>query len=90
MSGHRLAALLEELGYGSRLDPDGLDWPFQYEDTRPLMEWICSNVSAANVLTQQEVSLYNELVQEQKVATFHFNSSVLPALHEVLVVFEKL
>lgn len=67
MGGHHLAELLEELGYGSRLDPTGLDWPFQYEDTRPLMEWMCANLSAANVQTQQEVALYTELVQDGKV-----------------------
>ncbi|GAQ88300.1 putative augmin 3 [Klebsormidium nitens] len=31
------------------------------------MEWICANLSAANVLTQQEVALYMELVQDGKV-----------------------
>ena len=67
MGGDDVAALLEDLGYGSRLDPNGLDWPFQYEDTRPVMEWMCANVSAANVLTQQEVALYAELMQDKKV-----------------------
>ncbi|CAK7338091.1 unnamed protein product [Dovyalis caffra] len=46
MSGNRVCALLGELGYGGAdaLDPDSFEWPFQYEDAGPLLDWICSSL----------------------------------------------
>lgn len=66
MSGARLCALLGELGYegigtgtgtGSEaLDPDSFEWPFQYEDTRPILHWICSTLRPSNILSLSELS----------------------------------
>lgn len=58
MSGGRLCTLLGELGYEGweALDPDSFEWPFQYEDTRPLLNWICSNLRTSNVLSLSELS----------------------------------
>ncbi|KAH9649931.1 AUGMIN subunit 3 [Citrus sinensis] len=50
MSGARLCALLCELGYGGAdsLDPDSFEWPFQYDDARPILDWICSSLRPSN------------------------------------------
>ena len=58
MSGARLCALLGELGYegAEALDPDSFEWPFQYEDARPILDWICSSLRSSNVLSLSEVS----------------------------------
>lgn len=61
MSGARLCALLEELGFDgqdSSLDPDSFEWPFQYEEARPLLDWICSSLRPSNVLSVSELSQY--------------------------------
>jgi HAUS augmin-like complex subunit 3 len=64
MSGARLCALLEELGFDgqdSSLDPDSFEWPFQYEEARPLLNWICSSLRPSNVLSLSELSQYASL-----------------------------
>ncbi|XP_052725017.1 AUGMIN subunit 3 isoform X2 [Vigna angularis] len=69
MSGGRLCTLLGELGYEGweALDPDSFEWPFQYEDTRPLLNWICSNLRTSNVLSLSELSQYEQFKQEGKL-----------------------
>ncbi|WVZ25318.1 hypothetical protein V8G54_003862 [Vigna mungo] len=69
MSGGRLCTLLGELGYEGweALDPDSFEWPFQYEDTRPLLNWICSNLRTSNVLSISELSQYEQFKQEGKL-----------------------
>lgn len=69
MSGARLCTLLGELGYEGweALDPDSFEWPFQYEDTRPLLHWICSNLRPSNVLSLSELSQYEQFKQEGKL-----------------------
>ncbi|XP_061357228.1 AUGMIN subunit 3-like isoform X1 [Gastrolobium bilobum] len=71
MSGARLCTLLGELGYegiGSEaLDPDSFEWPFQYEDTRPILHWICSSLRSSNVLSLSELSQYEQFKQEGKL-----------------------
>ncbi|KAJ4812957.1 HAUS augmin-like complex subunit 3 [Rhynchospora pubera] len=70
MSGARLCALLEELGFDgqdSSLDPDSFEWPFQYEEARPLLDWICSSLRPSNVLSVSELSQYERFVQEGKL-----------------------
>lgn len=59
MSGARLRTLLGELGYegAEKLDPDSFEWPFQYDDTRPVLDWICSSLRPSNVLSLSELSL---------------------------------
>ncbi|KAL4561551.1 hypothetical protein LXL04_033718 [Taraxacum kok-saghyz] len=54
MSWARLCSLLGELGYeGHRaLDPDNFHWPFQYEDARPILDWLCSSLFPPTVLLQ--------------------------------------
>ena len=58
MSGAKLCALLGELGLegADALDPDSFEWPFQYEDARPILDWICSSLRPSNVLSLSEVS----------------------------------
>ncbi|KAG5549197.1 hypothetical protein RHGRI_014534 [Rhododendron griersonianum] len=58
MSGARLCALLGELGYERHgaLNSDSFEWPFQYDDDRPILEWICHSLCPSNVLSPSEVS----------------------------------
>lgn len=58
MSGATLCALLGELGYegADALDPDSFEWPFQYDDARPILDWICSSLRPSNVLSLPELS----------------------------------
>ncbi|XP_022727721.1 AUGMIN subunit 3 isoform X2 [Durio zibethinus] len=69
MSGARLCALLGELGYegAEKLDPDSFEWPFQYDDARTILDWICSSLRPSNVLSLSELSQYEEFVQEGKL-----------------------
>ncbi|KAI4332650.1 hypothetical protein L6164_017542 [Bauhinia variegata] len=69
MSGGRLCALLGELGFegAEGLDPDSFEWPFQYEDTRPILEWICSSLRPTNVISLSELSKYDHFMQEGKL-----------------------
>ncbi|XP_057517806.1 AUGMIN subunit 3 [Amaranthus tricolor] len=66
MSGARLCGLLSELGFEGheKLDPDSFEWPFQYEDSRPILDWLCSNLRPSNVLSLSEVSQYGQFLQE--------------------------
>lgn len=59
MSGARLCSLVAELGYegAGKLDPDSFEWPFQYDDARPILDWICSSLRPSNVLSLAELSL---------------------------------
>ncbi|KAH7855408.1 hypothetical protein Vadar_024505 [Vaccinium darrowii] len=69
MSGARLCALLGELGYEGHaaLDPDSFEWPFQYDDDRPILDWICHSLRPSNVLSSSEVSQYEQFLQEGKL-----------------------
>ncbi|KAB2636636.1 hypothetical protein D8674_027170 [Pyrus ussuriensis x Pyrus communis] len=53
MSRATLCTLLGELGYegADALDPDSFEWPFQYDDARPILDWICSSLRPSNVLS---------------------------------------
>ncbi|RWV95604.1 hypothetical protein BHE74_00034087 [Ensete ventricosum] len=64
MSGGRLCAVLGQLGFDAQdaLDPDSFEWPFQYEEVRPLLDWICSSLRPSNVLSPSELSQYNLLL----------------------------
>ncbi|GAV70749.1 hypothetical protein CFOL_v3_14247 [Cephalotus follicularis] len=66
MSGARLCALLGELGYqgANTLDPDSFEWPFQYDDARPILDWICSSLRPSNVLSLSDLSQYEKFLQE--------------------------
>ncbi|XP_040991077.1 AUGMIN subunit 3 isoform X2 [Juglans microcarpa x Juglans regia] len=69
MSGARLCALLGELGYqgAEGLDPDSFEWPLQYDDARPILDWICSSLRPSNVLSLSELSQYERFLQEGKL-----------------------
>ncbi|KAJ3669867.1 hypothetical protein LUZ60_010191 [Juncus effusus] len=68
MSGARLCALLDELGFeDASLDSDSFEWPFQYEEARPLLDWICSSLRPSNVLSVSELSQYEQFVQQSKL-----------------------
>ncbi|KAJ1440455.1 HAUS augmin-like complex subunit 3, N-terminal [Sesbania bispinosa] len=67
MSGGRLCALLGELGYEGTetLDPDSFEWPFQYEDTRPILNWICSTLQETLAYKAEAADLQRQLRQLQ-------------------------
>ncbi|CAA0805954.1 Unknown protein [Striga hermonthica] len=69
MSGPRLCGLLAELGYEGHgsLDPDSFEWPFQYDDVRPILDWLCSSLRPSNVLSPSELSQYEQFLQEGKL-----------------------
>ncbi|KAF5820651.1 putative HAUS augmin-like complex subunit 3 [Helianthus annuus] len=69
MSGAKLCALLSELGFEGHdaLDPDSFEWPFQYEDARPILDWICSSLRPSNVLSASELKQYEQFVQDGKL-----------------------
>ncbi|XP_057950041.1 AUGMIN subunit 3 isoform X2 [Malania oleifera] len=69
MSGARLCAVLGELGYdgAESLDPDSFEWPFQYDDARSILDWICSSLRPSNVLSPSEVSQQEQFLQEGKL-----------------------
>ncbi|XP_074286182.1 AUGMIN subunit 3-like [Silene latifolia] len=66
MSGARLCELLGELGFQghSKLDPDSFEWPFQYDDVCPILDWLCSSLRPSNVLSPSQLSQYEQFVQE--------------------------
>ncbi|PKA65554.1 hypothetical protein AXF42_Ash005888 [Apostasia shenzhenica] len=69
MSGARFCALLGELGFGSdgSLEPDSFEWPFQYEEVAPVLDWICSSLRPSNVLSPSELSQYEQFLNEGKL-----------------------
>ncbi|KAM7496282.1 hypothetical protein LguiA_020696 [Lonicera macranthoides] len=67
MSGTKLCTLLGELGYEGQLDPDSFEWPFQYDEARPILDWLCSSLRPSNVLSPTELSQYEEFLQEGKL-----------------------
>ncbi|KAM3731358.1 hypothetical protein ACB098_12G157200 [Castanea mollissima] len=69
MSGSRVCSLLRELGYtgAEGLDPDSFEWPFQYDDARPILDWICSSLRFSNVLSLSELSQCEQFLQEGKL-----------------------
>ncbi|KFK31326.1 hypothetical protein AALP_AA6G097800 [Arabis alpina] len=69
MSGARLCSLVSELGYegAGKLDPDSFEWPFQYDDARPILDWICSSLRPSNVLSLAQLSLYDQFQKEGKL-----------------------
>ncbi|KAK1426915.1 hypothetical protein QVD17_15595 [Tagetes erecta] len=69
MSGAKLCALLADLGFENHepLDPDSFEWPFQYEDARPVLDWICYSLRPSNVLSASELSQYEQFLQDGKL-----------------------
>ncbi|KAK4407537.1 AUGMIN subunit [Sesamum angolense] len=65
----RLCGLLSELGYEGHvsLDPDSFEWPFQYDDVRPILDWLCSSLRPSNVLSPSELSQYEQFLQDGKL-----------------------
>jgi len=49
------------------LDADALEWPFQYEEARPLLAWICSCLRPSNVLSPSHLAQYEQLVEEGRL-----------------------
>ncbi|RXH97973.1 hypothetical protein DVH24_010298 [Malus domestica] len=43
------------------------EWPFQYDDARPILDWICSSLRPSNVLSLPVLSQYEQFVQERKL-----------------------
>ncbi|WVZ82231.1 hypothetical protein U9M48_029517 [Paspalum notatum var. saurae] len=69
MSGAALCAALTELGFDGEdpLDADALEWPFQYEEARPLLAWICSCLRPSNVLSPSHLAQYEQLLEEGRL-----------------------
>ncbi|XP_022156083.1 AUGMIN subunit 3 isoform X1 [Momordica charantia] len=69
MSGPRLCSLLADLGYegAHALDPDSFEWPFQYDEARSILDWICSSLRPSNVLSPSELSQYGQFLEEGKL-----------------------
>ncbi|CAL5051485.1 unnamed protein product [Urochloa decumbens] len=69
MSGAALCTALTELGFDGEdpLDADALEWPFQYEEARPLLAWICSCLRPSNVLSPSHLAQYEQLVEEGRL-----------------------
>ncbi|KAJ1258347.1 hypothetical protein BS78_10G068300 [Paspalum vaginatum] len=69
MSGAALCAALTELGFDGEdpLDADALEWPFQYEEARPLLTWICSCLRPSNVLSPSHLAQYEQLLEEGRL-----------------------
>ncbi|XP_010442275.1 PREDICTED: AUGMIN subunit 3 isoform X2 [Camelina sativa] len=69
MSSARLCSLVAELGYegAGKLDPDSFEWPFQCDDARPILDWICSSLRPSNVLSLAELSLYEQFQRDGKL-----------------------
>ncbi|KAK2634184.1 hypothetical protein Ddye_028976 [Dipteronia dyeriana] len=69
MSGTRLCSLLSELGYegADALDPNSFEWPFQYDDARPILDWTCSSLRPSNILSLSDLVQYEQFVQEGKL-----------------------
>ncbi|RHN71184.1 putative HAUS augmin-like complex subunit 3 [Medicago truncatula] len=40
------------------LDPDRFKWPFHYEDTQPILHWICSTFRPSNSISLSEISQF--------------------------------
>lgn len=61
--------MLSELGYeeAANLDSNSFEWPFQYDDARPILDWICSSLRSSNVLSLSELSQYGKFIQEGKL-----------------------
>ena len=57
MSGDQLVTKLRELGYPKvdKLDGSSLDWVFENRATQELLEWLCRDVKASNVLASDEL-----------------------------------
>ena len=83
MSGARLCALLCELGYGGAdsLDPDSFEWPFQYDDARPILDWICSSLRPSNVLSLSELSQYDAVSVLSNFLISDSNSQSVPLIN---------
>ncbi|OEL25747.1 AUGMIN subunit 3 [Dichanthelium oligosanthes] len=77
MSGAALCAALTELGFDGEdpLDADALEWPFQYEEARPLLAWICSCLRPSNVLSPSHLAQYEQLVEEGRLLEVYSQNS---------------
>ncbi|KAL4577446.1 hypothetical protein LXL04_013555 [Taraxacum kok-saghyz] len=77
MSWARLCSLLGELGYEGHgaLDPDNFHWPFQYEDARPILDWLCSSLCPSNVLFASE--LFQVLLQPLKQMPWSYRDNLV-------------
>lgn len=45
------------------LDPQSLDWLFDIDAVRPMLEWMCQNVNQSNLLSEKAIEKYNYLCQ---------------------------
>ncbi|XP_062578484.1 HAUS augmin-like complex subunit 3 [Saccostrea cucullata] len=63
MSAQQMLAVLRDLGYpkAGKLDPKGLEWMFENDAMLPFLEWFCNSISAANVLTKEEMEQFHSL-----------------------------
>ncbi|KAJ8040660.1 HAUS augmin-like complex subunit 3 [Holothuria leucospilota] len=62
-SGALFVDVLRRLEYpaAKKLQAEGFDWLFDNEESVPFLDWFCKNVSAANLLTSQELKEFQAL-----------------------------
>lgn len=86
MSGAQLCQLLRELGYeDGSLDPDSLEWPFQYEEARPILNWLCSTLRPSNVVSPSQL---HQLLFH--IPPFSFSVFICFPIQTLLILYYKL
>eukprot|EP00698_Gefionella_okellyi_P023549 TRINITY_DN807_c0_g1_i3.p1 TRINITY_DN807_c0_g1~~TRINITY_DN807_c0_g1_i3.p1 ORF type:complete len:598 (+),score=171.29 TRINITY_DN807_c0_g1_i3:48-1841(+) len=67
MSASAFVQLLQLSGYTKKVRPEDVKWIFDYESTRPMLQWLCENISKANVVSEEEMAEFEQLQREGKV-----------------------
>eukprot|EP00297_Palpitomonas_bilix_P017244 CAMPEP_0113897174 /NCGR_PEP_ID=MMETSP0780_2-20120614/18508_1 /TAXON_ID=652834 /ORGANISM="Palpitomonas bilix" /LENGTH=186 /DNA_ID=CAMNT_0000888559 /DNA_START=239 /DNA_END=795 /DNA_ORIENTATION=- /assembly_acc=CAM_ASM_000599 len=60
----KLAEKLHELGYGGKVQPEALEWVFDFPGTRPFLLWLAEHLSKDNSLDESEVESMEALSME--------------------------
>ncbi|XP_031556301.1 HAUS augmin-like complex subunit 3 [Actinia tenebrosa] len=62
--GDRLARTLQRIGCpkAKHFTGESLEWLFENQPSLPFLEWFCDNISGDNVLSEDELTRYEELV----------------------------
>lgn len=54
MSAIELVHVLAALGMKVPLNAASFEWPFDVQEARPLLEWLCSSLRPSNVVSDEE------------------------------------
>lgn len=66
MSGIRFADALKRIGYDDNLCAESFDWMFEHEDILPFLEWFCDSIHTQNILSDEELKSFEEVVASGK------------------------